>query len=159
MFGSLKIRKERATGQNRLASAGEFFPHSSRITTAETVHRSPTQSGRRACPLSFPVSQPGTNNPFSAYGGTAGQRGLSRLDTTIKCPTQVSHFWDERDTLGRKGSECKLPLVSALRWGQAKAFTLNFFLGQRDMGQNWDGSGCPVRCPTKNHFSLPTSPA
>ena len=34
---------------------------------------------------------------FSTMRGTAGQEGLTLLSTIIKCPTKVSHFWDERD--------------------------------------------------------------
>ena len=34
-------------------------------------------------------------------GGTAGQKGLNIIDTTIKCPKKVSHFRYARDTLGR----------------------------------------------------------
>ena len=30
--------------------------------------------------------------------GTAGQEGLTLTDTTIKCPTKVSHFWDARNS-------------------------------------------------------------
>ena len=36
---------------------------------------------------------------FCRYSGTAGQTGLNVIVTTIKCPTKVSHFWDERDSL------------------------------------------------------------
>src|SRR5689334_19628515 len=47
------------------------------------------------------VRRMGQNSPFSTHGGTAGQEGLSSTGTTIKCPTEVSHFRDARDTLGR----------------------------------------------------------
>src|SRR6185369_1880603 len=41
--------------------------------------------------------------------GTAGQKGLSPTLTTINCPTEVSRFWDARDTfVGQKTSECEL---------------------------------------------------
>lgn len=32
--------------------------------------------------------------------GTAGQTGLNQMDTTIKCPTRLSHFRDRWDTTG-----------------------------------------------------------
>jgi hypothetical protein len=47
----------------------------------------------------------GQNRMFSRYGGTVGQERLNIIDTTIKCPTKVSHFWDERDTFGTKQAE------------------------------------------------------
>jgi hypothetical protein len=47
----------------------------------------------------------GQNTPLSAHSGTAGQEGLTLTDTTVKCPTKVSHFWDEWDTWdAQKGS-------------------------------------------------------
>ena len=73
------------------------------------------QSGRRACPRYFfwdsgTRDKTETNGMFFKYRGTAGQEGLNILDTTIKCPTKVSHFWDERD-IWDKRLECKLQLV------------------------------------------------
>jgi hypothetical protein len=38
---------------------------------------------------------------FSTWGGTAGQSMLNILFTTIKCPTNLSHFRDWWDTTGR----------------------------------------------------------
>ena len=66
--------------------------------------------------------------------GTVGQEGLNLLNRTIKCPTKLSHFGDERDTWDGR-LECKLQPVVTSKREQAKACTLNFFW---DMGQNSD---------------------
>jgi hypothetical protein len=99
------------------ASASGFSQYCPKIAVASTAQRDQTQSGRRACPHSFEqiehrehrgttgtnrtAGTSGTNNLFSTYGGTAGQRGSNILFTTIKCPTELSHFWDRWDKIGK----------------------------------------------------------
>ena len=66
--------------------------------------------------------------------GTAGQQGLTLLNTTINCPTKVSPFWDELDTLGRGQNRRKpSPVGSVSRLRCAAEYygrqPRNFFLG------------------------------
>jgi hypothetical protein len=120
-----------------------------------------SQSGRRTCPRSFEQIEhfenrehcgtagtdrttgtnrtartSGTNRLFSMYSGTAGQKGLSQTDTTIKCPTKLSHFWDEWDKNGKSYAFRREPTRrmhdSRLRCSTGftpKGVTLTFFLG------------------------------
>ena len=113
-----------------------------------TTQRDQTQSGRWVHPRSFEqiehlenrgtVGTSGTNKLFSIYSGTAGQTGLSPAGTTIKCPTRLSHFWDERDTFGTKqaeteaGREC-VPIGPCGRRCQSPAH--KYFSG------TWDKTG------------------
>ena len=81
--------------------------------TPTDLRKSPHIEGRQATKRSN--KNRGTNKSFSSMCGTAGQTGLNIMNTTIKCPTQVSHFWDGGTLSAR-----------------------NLFLGQRDMGQHRD---------------------
>ena len=58
------------------------------------------QSHYRVSPLFEALNSFPQENVLFSRGtrGTAGQEGLTLLNTTINCPTKVSHFWDERDS-------------------------------------------------------------
>jgi hypothetical protein len=84
-------------------------------------------------------------NHYSQMRGTAGQEGLTLLNTTIKCPTKLSHFRDQWDKNGKSYAFRRDPtqLLHDPRPRQSTSFTpegvtLTFFLGQWDMGQNGD---------------------
>jgi hypothetical protein len=69
-------------------------------------------------------------NDFSQMRGTAGQKGLTLLNTTIKCPTKLSHFRDQWDSWDKE-LECKLQLVLTPAKKQAEACTLTFSRDRR----------------------------
>ena len=65
--------------------------------------------------------------------GTAGQTGLTVVFATIKCPTKLSHFWDERDSwdgelraqaLARSRHSAEDKLMLALRTLQPDSLNL-----------------------------------
>jgi hypothetical protein len=95
------------------ASAGGFLQHCLEVNVDSTAQRSQTQSGRRVHPRTSPASQSGTNRLYSTYGGTAGQEGLNIMNTIIKCPTLLSHFWDEWDKNGKSYAFTREPTQSA----------------------------------------------
>ena len=117
------------------ASAGGFFDRRQAKIATEATQRNLAQSVRRAYSRSFP-SQHGTNDLFSNICGTAGQQGLNLVDTTINCPTKLSHFWDEWDKNGKSYAFRRDP-TRPIHNSKAhrstgftpKGVTLTFFLG------------------------------
>jgi hypothetical protein len=139
------------TGQNRLRKrAGSLHRYQETTATAAKC-RNPTRSGRRVHHALFPgtlghgtkVRRMGQNTPISTYDGTAGKERLTPADTTINCPTRVSHFRDGWDTLvGQK--RLRVRTLGSLFVGLGTSQSLhsehtwdNSFLhhvGQRDKG-------------------------
>ena len=124
------------TGQNHLRQ---------RVGSCHAVQRSrqPEQCTRTLrspegglAPALLPASRTWTNPSFSTHGGTAGQQWLNIIDTTIKCPTKVSHFWDGWDTFGthtgrnatvrERASTLSMSSAESLGCIGARSFTVGF---------------------------------
>jgi hypothetical protein len=87
-------------------------PSRGRLKAGLTTQATCSREGGLAPALVFEdLGTSGTNKLFSIYSGTAGQRGLNVLDTTIQCPTELSHFRDRWDTSGTRELECELQRV------------------------------------------------
>jgi hypothetical protein len=94
------------------------------------------------------LGRTGQTGKFSIYGGTAGQSMLNIIDTTIQCPTKLSHFRDRWDTAGgnatvrERASMWRMGSVVNIYNAEARSLTVAFppvlFLGHWDMGQNRD---------------------